>query len=91
MLRAPLPDIVASTAMYLAALTMVAAGFVGWFRVTLYLWARILFVGVGLLVAFAAGWPVWQRGLAGIVLLAAAWLAPRLFGAQSAPVRAAAD
>jgi TRAP transporter 4TM/12TM fusion protein len=91
MLRAPLVDIVASTVMYLAALTMVAAGFVGWFRVTLYLWARILFAGVGLLVAFSAGWPVWQRGLAGIVLLGVAWLSPRLFGAAPAPARAAAD
>lgn len=94
MLRASLTEIVVSTVMYLAAITLAAAGFVGWFRVHLYLWARGLMLAAGLVIAFAHAWPVWERMIAALVLLGLAWFASRLFGfaaATPAPRPAAAD
>ncbi len=80
MLRAPIEDVVVSMAMYLAAITLAAAGFVGWFRVHLHGWARALLLAVGLLIAFAHGWPVWERMIAALVLLGVVWFGGRLIG-----------
>jgi TRAP-type uncharacterized transport system fused permease subunit len=89
MLRAPLPDIVLSSVLYLAALTLMAAGFVGWLRVSLHAWARPILVAAGLVLAFAGAWPVWERALAAVALLVVLWLVPRLIGAPGPVPRVA--
>ena len=85
MLRAPLTDIVMSSVLYLAALTLMSAGFVGWLRVNLHLWARPPLVAAGVVLAFGGIWPVWERALAAVAVLTVLWLVPRLIGAP-APV-----
>ncbi len=82
-LRAPLADIVLSSVLYLTALTLMSAGFVGWLRVPLHFWARPLLVAAGVTLAFAGIWPIWERALAAVALLVVLWLVPRVIGAPA--------